>query len=159
MLVPDAPINLIDDIEVTSSSVIKFSWTAASNGGTTIIDYTILYDESVDKAGTVLKTGHIGTTYTSTATDFTVVSGRTYKFQVIARNSVGPSAASAVLTILAAQKPEAPTNLVTSIDGSNVKIKWSSADDGSTSIFGYLIQIKQHDGTFSESTSCNGLLP
>lgn len=100
VLIPDAPINLVDNTSVTSRSVISFSWTpAASDGGTSVIDYTILYDESVDKMGTVLKTGHTSTTYTS---DFTVLSGRTYKFQVQARNSVGSSVASAVLTILAA---------------------------------------------------------
>ena len=109
VLVPDAPINLVDNIGVTSRSVISFSWApAASDGGTAILDYTILYDESYDNMGTVLKTGHTDTTYT---TDFAILPGRTYKFQVKARNSVGSSLASAVLTILAAQKPVEPTNV------------------------------------------------
>ena len=65
MLIPDAPINLVDEVTVTSRSVIQFSWTPApSDGGTSVIDYTVLYDESVDKMGTVLKTNQTGTTYT-----------------------------------------------------------------------------------------------
>lgn len=76
VLVPDAPINLADNIAVTSRSVIEFTWsTGASNGGTTILDYTILYDESVGNVGTVLKTGHSGSPYT---TDFALIPGRTY---------------------------------------------------------------------------------
>jgi hypothetical protein len=58
---------------------------------------------------------------------------------VLAINSVGTSQASSVLTILAAQKPDAPTNVLTSISDSDVKITWASSDDGSTSITGYLI--------------------
>ena len=76
VLVPDAPINLADNTTVTSRSVIEFTWSpAASDGGTVVLDYTILYDESVGNVGTVLKTGHSGTTY---RTDFTILPGRTY---------------------------------------------------------------------------------
>ena len=78
VLIPDAPINLADDISVTSRSVIQFTWSpAASDGGTDIIDYTITYDESVDNLGTVLKTGHTSLTYT---TSITLLAGRIYKF-------------------------------------------------------------------------------
>jgi hypothetical protein len=58
---------------------------------------------------------------------------------VQARNSVGISLPSAVLTILAAQKPIAPVNVRTIIEGSNVRISWDAADDGNTDILSYLI--------------------
>jgi len=52
VLVPDAPISLADNIAVTSRSVISFSWTpGASNGGTQILDYTILFDGGVNQLG------------------------------------------------------------------------------------------------------------
>ena len=43
--VPDAPINLQDNVSVTSDSIIGFSWTeGASNGDSPVIDYRITYD-------------------------------------------------------------------------------------------------------------------
>lgn len=45
VLVTNAPILLVNDPTVTSRSVIKFTWTAPiSNGGSSILDYTITYD-------------------------------------------------------------------------------------------------------------------
>lgn len=39
-LVPDAPVNLVENIEVTSRTIIEFSWQdGASNGGASVIDY------------------------------------------------------------------------------------------------------------------------
>jgi len=40
LLVPDAPVNLLNDAAITSNSVIRFTWSdGASNGGTSIINY------------------------------------------------------------------------------------------------------------------------
>lgn len=76
VLVPDAPISLTDDTTVTSRSVIRFTWApAASDGGSTILSYTVTYDESVGNLGTVLKTGITSLSYTS---DITILAGRTY---------------------------------------------------------------------------------
>jgi len=88
------------------------------------------------------------------------MSGRTYTFRVEARNSVGFSAESAVLAILAAQIPDQPQAPVTSVSGSSVLIKWAIPYDGSSMITGYLISILQSDGvTYSEDTAdCNGLV-
>lgn len=45
VLVTNSPILLVNDPTVTSRSVIKFTWTAPiSNGGSSILDYTITYD-------------------------------------------------------------------------------------------------------------------
>jgi len=45
VFVPDAPINLADNTVVTSKSVIGFTWSSgASDGGQSVIDYTITYD-------------------------------------------------------------------------------------------------------------------
>ena len=41
----------------------------------------------------------------------TLTPGVTYKFKVTARNTVGSSSDSVVVSILAAQKPDAPVNL------------------------------------------------
>lgn len=44
-LVPDAPINLVNDPSVTSSFAISFSWEdGSSDGGSPVLDYRITYD-------------------------------------------------------------------------------------------------------------------
>lgn len=44
-LVPDAPMNLVNNVLITTNSVISFNWTDGfKNGGSTIIDYRISYD-------------------------------------------------------------------------------------------------------------------
>jgi hypothetical protein len=44
-LVPDAPVNLLNDPDVTSATKIKVTWDdGLEYGGSTIIDYTINYD-------------------------------------------------------------------------------------------------------------------
>jgi len=43
--VPDAPINLANDLTTSTDKVIKFTWAeGSSNGGTPVIDFTVLYD-------------------------------------------------------------------------------------------------------------------
>lgn len=47
VLVPDAPISLIRNAQATSQTVIAFSWTQPSfNGGSSVIDYLIRYDQA-----------------------------------------------------------------------------------------------------------------
>jgi hypothetical protein len=44
-LVPDAPVNLVNDAAVTSASVIGITWAEGSaNNGAPVIDYRIWYD-------------------------------------------------------------------------------------------------------------------
>jgi len=44
--VPDAPINLANDPTTTTDTVIKFTWNqGVSNGGTSVIDYSVYYDQ------------------------------------------------------------------------------------------------------------------
>jgi hypothetical protein len=48
-LVPDAPLSLTNDVAVSSASQIKFTWTAgSSDGGASVIDYWIEYDQASD---------------------------------------------------------------------------------------------------------------
>lgn len=45
--VPDAPISLSDVKAVTKSTQIGLTWTAATfNGGSPVIDYTVIYDNA-----------------------------------------------------------------------------------------------------------------
>lgn len=46
-LVPDAPVDLVNDLTVTSDSVVRITWSdGVSNGGSSVLDYRISYDQS-----------------------------------------------------------------------------------------------------------------
>jgi hypothetical protein len=45
LLVPDAPIDLADNVAITTATVIGFTWNdGLSTGGADIIDYRVSYD-------------------------------------------------------------------------------------------------------------------
>ena len=73
------------------------------------------------------------------------------------RSSVGLSLPAEV-AILCAQIPDVPEAPVTSIDGLNVVVSWSTPYDGSTPITHYIVKIRQSDDfTFSQELSnCDG---
>jgi hypothetical protein len=91
---------------LTNAYQIKFSWTqGVSNGGTEVIDFNVYYDQGLSTY--VLLAEKLTSSYfTSTAT---LTPGVTYSFKVTARNNVGSSDYSSVISILAAQIPDAPT--------------------------------------------------
>lgn len=87
-VVPDAPINVVNNVLITTNSVISFNWTnGLSNGGSSIIDYRITYDQSTGNYVT-LASGVLTQYYT---TSITIIEGQTYSFMIEARNSVGYS--------------------------------------------------------------------
>jgi hypothetical protein len=97
-LVPDAPINLANVLEITKDDRIGFVWEDGhSNGGNSIIDYQVWYDQGTDDF-IPLATGLSEREYV--ATD--LYSATTYKFKVRARNSVGYGEFSEEIAILAA---------------------------------------------------------
>lgn len=117
VLVPDAPVNLQDVLTVTNDSVIQFTWEdGASDGDKPILDYTVNYDESTGN-WVELATGLTSKVYT---TDFTLLKGQTYSFNVQSRNSVGFSLESEPVSILVAQVPDQPEAPTTSIVGDTV---------------------------------------
>jgi hypothetical protein len=62
--VPDAPINLTNDEATTSETVIRFTWSnGSSNGGNTIIDYTVYYDQGTGGSNFVQVAGGVTTKY------------------------------------------------------------------------------------------------
>ena len=46
-LVPDAPVDLVNDVSITTAYVIGFTWDEGpSTGGAAVLDYRIIYDQS-----------------------------------------------------------------------------------------------------------------
>ena len=85
---PDAPINLANDPEKTTDTVIRFTFSeGASNGGASVTSYTIFYDQG----GNTFVQLASGVTDLSYQTTVTLTAGTTYVFKVRAVNSVGPS--------------------------------------------------------------------
>jgi hypothetical protein len=43
--VPDAPVSLLNDPTTTTDTIIKITWSdGASDGGSSVLDYTVMYD-------------------------------------------------------------------------------------------------------------------
>jgi hypothetical protein len=109
-LVPDSPVNLANDATTTTDTLIKFTWDdGSSNGGTSVLDYDIYYDQgSLVATYVILEEAVVNKFYQTTVS---LIAGETYSFKVTARNTVGDSAMSAIVSILAAKAPDAPVSL------------------------------------------------
>jgi hypothetical protein len=135
---PDAPLALSNNPAITTATKIGLVWSAGmSNGGKTIINYRVSFDQGI---GTyvVLQTGITVTSYTA----LTLTHGTTYKFKVQARNSVGFSAYSSEVSILAAQVPNQPLTPQTLIIDETVVVSWKSPYNGGSAITSFSIQIR-----------------
>jgi hypothetical protein len=134
VLVPSAPVNLANNLAVTTKSVIGITWkNGASTGGSPLIDYQVLYDKG--NGDWVVLAASVSTT--SYQTIVTLTPGQTYSFKVQSRNSVGLSLESAVLSVLAAQPPDQPSAPVTSFSGTSVTVTWTAPDNAGSVITSY----------------------
>lgn len=82
LLVPDAPINLLDNTAVTTAYVIGVTWEdGSSTGGSPILDYKITYDQSTGIWAT-LQEGITGLQYQTDDEDYqtnvVLATGATY---------------------------------------------------------------------------------
>lgn len=158
IIVPDAPINLLNDQSITNRYRIGFTWDAGfSDGGIEVLDYRVSYDQSFG-VWTYLQDQIQVLEYT---TALSLTEGNTYSFKVEARNEVGYSEYSEVISILAGQIPETPNAPTTTSVGSNTLISWDAPDDGGTSIIAYTISIELKDGLSyaEELVNCDGTDP
>lgn len=106
---PDAPINLANAPEVTSAYQIGLTWDeGVYNGGSPVIDYMVLYTTADSDNYQIYSQNLLQKQETVTG----LTPGVSYKFITRARNVIGFSVDSSSVTILAAQVPDAPLNLV-----------------------------------------------
>lgn len=153
-LVPDAPVNLANDLTTTSATVIKITWEeGASHNGASVIDYRISYDQSIG-VFIELDNGVVDTSYT---TSVTLTSGAYYLFYVEARNTVGYSLISEQISVHAVQIPSKPEAPVTSKLLTDVIVDWVAPYDGSTEITSFTISFLANDGQYYDDVSvCDG---
>ena len=118
--------------------MITFSWTqAAFNGGRSVIDYRIIYDQAEG-----LYVNLDVTTLTQYTTQIELSPGSTYSFTVQARSSVGYSEQSIPISILAAQIADVPDPPSTAINAATIIISWTAPYNGATPITAYSIKIR-----------------
>lgn len=140
----DAPHSLVEVLIDRSATTLGFSWSEDGNedGGATVLDYTVSYDQGSAGEYVVLDSNVMSTAYT--ATDLTP--GTVYKFKVQARNSHGLSTFSTELSLLCAYIPDQPLAPVSSVIADNVQISWTAPDQNGSPLTAYRILIQQQDG-------------
>lgn len=114
-----------------------------------MIDYTVSYVEvgNAENGYTVYSSG----TTTTSRTVSGLFPGVTYRFVVQARNLVGLSEYSDIVDILAAQVPDAPTdlqNIAASTNANQISIRWVAPSfDGGNAIIDYRLWSDDATGT------------
>ena len=155
--IPDTPVSLANADGITAAGVVGLTWTDGSfNGASTVVDYTLLYDQGLGGSTNWIELVNSVATnsYTASGLQADIV----YQFKVKSRNAVGFSLESSILSIRASKVPAQADAPTTEILSSDVKIVWVNPDNGGSAISAVRIVIRQSDGiTFTEdSTNCDG---
>jgi len=138
--VPDAISNLA--ASEWGNTTTNLTWTAPSNGGDPITDYTVDYRVSGDVSWTNFVDG---VSATSGATVTGLTNGVTYEFRVRAINGVGTALDSnipsvTVLAPIAPSTPSAPTaSTILSISGGTASVAFSAPSANGSAITSYTV--------------------
>ena len=140
MTFSDETINLSNNLLITWGTTIGLTWDEGdNNGGTPVIDYTVMSLSSDSSTYIERQVGVVGTSVTLTGFNL----GITYTFKVKSRNAFDFSIGySNEISILAATNPNQPLPPITSINGVNVDIKWVAPSDNGSPIISYKILIR-----------------
>ncbi|MGN6750965.1 MAG: DUF4082 domain-containing protein, partial [Intrasporangium sp.] len=147
--VPGTPTNVTATAGNASATV---SWTAPSNGGSTITGYTITpYVGTSPQTPTAITGSPAATTANITG----LTNGTAYTFTVTATNAVGSgpesSASNAVTPTAGATAPGAPTNVTASAGDASATVSWTAPSNGGSTITGYTIT--PYIGTAAQATT------
>ena len=148
---PTAPSEFFTNAQ--SNTSITFAWSEPNNGGLTITDYEIDWNQgdSINKYTSLAAT-------TSGARSKTVsgltVNGEVYRFIVRAKNSLGKSANSTPYSVLAATVPSAPSGFVRNnflTTKTQVAFSWTvPSSNGGTPVLDYTVEMDENnDGVYS----------
>ena len=116
---PDPPANVSEDSTQRTSNSITVIWDEAFNGGATILDYRVSFDQGTG-VYVVLTEAVTQRKYTA----ITLTSGITYNFKIEARNVFGYSQFSDVVPIICATTPSKPATPYSLRSGGDVVIAW-----------------------------------
>jgi len=153
---------------IPGNTQVELSWSAPSNGGSSITDYVIQY--STDNSS--WSTFSDGTSTGTTATVTGLTNGQQYYFKVAAVNSVGIGSYSSSATATPMTTPS--QIIISSIErtANAATLIWSAPSNGGSSITDYTIKYSSNngntwnvfvDGTSTQTTAtvtgldeCNG---
>ena len=150
---PGAPTNVVASAGNGSATV---SWTAPSNGGSTITSYTLTpYIGTNPQAATTISGSPPATSVTITG----LTNGTTYTFKVSATNAIGTGPASAPSNaVTPATVPSAPTNVIAIAGNGSATVSWTAPSNGGSPITSYTIT--PYVGTTAKaSTTISGSPP
>ncbi|MBL4595138.1 MAG: fibronectin type III domain-containing protein, partial [Robiginitomaculum sp.] len=141
---PDAP--TLDSAKSDDDSSSVLSWTANSDGGSSIVSYSISYTPVGSEAQPVAISG---SPLATTATISGLTNGIEYSFTITASNIVATSDSSNPLTAIPSTNPSAPTGLtVTGTGNQSVSLSWTEpVDDGGDPLVKYTVQYSTDDFT------------
>ncbi|MED5388919.1 MAG: fibronectin type III domain-containing protein, partial [Pseudomonadota bacterium] len=140
---PAAPSNLTAQLDGT---YVNLAWTNnASNADSLIVQRQIDGGSWADIATLAADAA----TYVDTAT----LVGSHHAYQVIARNSIGDSAASNQASLLVDTVPAAPTNLTAQLDGTSVNLAWTNNASNADSL---IVQRQIDGGTWADIATLAG---
>lgn len=148
---PDPPVNLSDNVSITSNSQVGLLWEdGAETGGSPIIDYRLWVSTGGDYI--VTRTGILTRGFTFPS----AVSGTTYSFKVQARTLGGYSDFSDPVSVLAASVPSKPDAPVTVWSADQITLIWTAPSSNGSPITSYSITIQTKSGDYQASVSCDG---
>ena len=125
----------------------SLSWSAPSDGGSAITDYTIQYSTDNSSWSTFAD----GTSTSTSATVTGLTKNTVYYFRVAAVNAIGTGSYSTSASTTVLGVPDAPTSLSAASNANNqASLSWSApANNGGSAITDYVIQYSTDGTTFS----------
>ena len=152
---PSASVNLIEDPANTNAQQIGLLWSEPlDDGGEPIIDYSLQMMRFEFEGYKFVDLSIKGTSYIVTSN---IEQGSEYTFRVQAQNAQGYSPWSSPVKILAANEPAKPAVPTTTRFDDNYIINWQAPDNGGSAITGYIVTIRDSQGTsyFTENVNCD----
>ena len=163
-VVPNVMLAPTEDASCTDVT-LRMNWVALSGvdaGSSSVLAYSLLWDEgnsTVALDAFVELTDALVTSFTKSP----VTGGKTYRFQVRARNIYGKGVVSPVTTVIPDDKPGKTAIATVALNAAlltEVEVSWAQPNDHSSTIDKYEILFMLANGDFApELTRCDGALP
>lgn len=155
---PTAPAQVTGLSGDAGNTQVVLTWSAPSNGGSAITDYTIQWRTTAGPGSWNTFSHTPGTATTRAVTGLT--NGTSYDFRVAAVNAIGTGSYSSTVsaTPSTATAPGQVTALIPTPGNTQVALTWTAPSTGGSAITDYVVQYRTTAGpgawnTFSDGTS------